>query len=424
MAVAQNDAAWELTSDAWLPVPCRPQEVISAIHAEDTSLCAGRIGATGHLETSNVVERLGTAFGVLRKQQAKTGRLPSTPVMWAALETLGADVSPEFAEAGNDALTVLEVAALLLEGKTMDEFAVGRAFSSLGRLWSSAFSAPSGMDLWVANSAALIARPESRFFLELPDALPSDSHSLGRYLCQHIDLLQSAVATNILPDRRVERPVAFGQWRGPVGRLVAPGADNTVMEVHRRVEPVAYNVERITVKLVEQSSGAPLAATRIVRLKGTTGSYTELLALSEVAGPYAQKVMEATFGADDLVSLWPRVARIMNDMDQLAYEIGIVEAMHVTPYWRGRNLSHVIFRQTMADCLDLSLLLAQAEPFEAALPEKLTTSIHAAYCAGRLRLARQFQQIGGQYLVNGVMGMAGLDLYRLGHVGLHERLTR
>jgi hypothetical protein len=114
----------------------------------------------------------------------------------------------------------------------------------------------------------------------------------------------------------------------------------------------------------------------------------------------------------------------MNDMDQLAYEIGIVEAMHVTPYWRGRNLSHVIFRQTMADCLDLSLLLAQAEPFEAALPETLTKSIHAAYCAGRLRLARQFQLIGGQYLVNGVMGMAGLDLYRLGHVGLHERLTR
>lgn len=424
MAVAQNDAAWELTSNVWLPAPCRPQEVLAAIQAEDTSLCAGRIGTSGQLEPSNVVERLATAFGVLRKQQARSGRLPSTPVMWEALETLGADVSPEFAEVGNDALTVLEVATRLLEGKGMDEFAVGRAFSSLGRLWAAAFSAPSGMDLWVANSAQLIARPGSRFFLQSPEALAADPHNLGRYLCSHVDLLQAAVATNDLPDRRVERPVAFGQWRGPVGRLMTPGSDSTVMEVHRRVEPVAYNVERITVKLVEKDSGAPLAATRIVRLKGTTGMHTELLALSEMAGPYAQKVMEATFGSDDLVGLWPRVARIMNEMDQLAFEIGVVEAMHVTPYWRGRNLSHVIFRQALADCLDLSLLLAQAQPFEASLPDALTTGVEAAFCAGRLRLARTFQQIGGQYLVNGVMGMAGVDLYRLGHVGLHERLTR
>lgn len=424
MAVAQNDAAWELSSDAWLPAACRPEEVIAAIHAEDTSLCAGRIGVSGQLEASNVVERLATAFGVLRKQQAKTGRLPKSPIMWEALEQLGSDVSPEFSEAGNEALTVLEVATRLLEGKAMDEFAIGRAFSSLGRLWAAAFSAPSGMDLWVANSAALIARPGSRFFLKLPDALPADPNSLGRYLAQHVDLLQAAVATNDLPDRKVERPVAFGQWRGPVGRVNPPGREKKEMDVHRRVEPVAHNVDRITVKLVERESGAPLAAARVVRLKGTTGMHTELLALSEVAGAYAQKVMEATFGSDDLVGMWPRVARIMNDMDQQAHEIGVVEAMHVTPFWRGLNLSHLLFRQTMADCLDLDLLLAQAEPFEASLPEKVTTGVEAGYCAGRMRLARTFERIGGQYLVNGVMGMSGLDVYRLGREGLHERLTR
>lgn len=424
MTVAQNDAAWELTSDAWLPAPCRPQEVIAGVHAEDTSLCAGRIGSTGHLEASNVVERLATAFGVLRKQQGRMGRMPSTPLMWEALETLGADVSPEFAEAGNDALTVLEVAKHLLDGKPLDEFAIGRAFSSLGRLWVASFSAPSGMDLWVANSASLIARPGSRFFLRSPETLPTDPVGLGRYLCEHVNLLQAAVATNDLPDRKVERPVAFGQWRGPVGRLLAPGADNSVMEVHRRVEPVANKVDRITVKLVDQETGAPLAAARLVRLQGTTGSYAELLALSEVAGPMAQGVMEATFGSDDLVGLYPRVARIMNEMDQLAYEIGVIEAMHVTPYWRGRQLSHVMFRQTMADCMDLSLLLAQAQPFEASIPEKLTTGVEAAYCAGRLRLGRTFQQVGGQYLVNGVMGIGGQELYRMAYNGLHERMGR
>jgi hypothetical protein len=422
MTVAQNDAAWTLSSDDWLPAACRPHEVMAGILAEDTSLCAGRIGRSGQLEASNVVERLATAFGVLRKQQDRLGRLPSTTLMWETLERLGGEVSPEFAEAGSDALTVMEVSKHLLEGKALDTFAMARAFGSLGRLWAGAFSAPSGMDLWVANSAALVARPESRFFLRLPETLPSGPLALGQYLCRHVDLLQAAVATNDLPDRVIDRPVSFGQWRGPVGRLMDVSEDKRILDVHRRVEPVAHNVERITVKLVERASGAPLAATRLVRLVGKTGYHPELLALSEVAGATTQRMMEAAFGSDDLVGMSPRVARIMNDMDQMVYEVGVIEAMHVTPYWRGSNLGEVVFRQALADCLNLGLVLAQAQPFDAAVPEEITDSIEAGYCGGRLRLARSFHRIGGEYLVNGVMGVSGTTVYRLGRAGMHERM--
>lgn len=407
---------------AWAPPACNPARVMEAIRAENVSACAGYLADDGSLNESNVVERMAVAFGILRKQQAtQRSRLPGSTVMWENLEAIGMSVSPEFAEQGNDALTVLQLADAYLSNKKVDVFAETRAFRALGRLWTAAFAGPSGMDLWIGNSAQLISNPRYRFFLRSPEAMP-EREQLGQYLATHVDLLQAAIATNHLVERVVDWPMTSGQWSARVGKVsIEEIAGTYTFDVHRKVGTIGAQSDQLLLKLVESKTGELACIARFSRMNSTNGMYDEFPDISPELGGVAEYCVDACFHSDDLVGLWPRVRRALDDADNYISQLGIFDMIYVQPKWRAHEVAAACIRQMLVDYPDLDLLLGAPRPMELAKPDDPSLYDEAMYCAGSMRIARAFKSLGAKYLVNGVMGIQRRQLFQLSRQGAAER---
>jgi len=406
----------------WAPPPCDPKRVMEAIRAEDIGACEGRLLADGRINDSNVVERMAIAFGILRKQQAtQRSRLPASTAMWECLEAIGTAVSPEFAEQGSDALTVLQLAEAYLEGRKVDVFAETRAFRALGRLWTAAFAGPSGMDLWIGNSAQLISNPRFRFFLRSPESLP-EKEALGQYLATHVDLLQAAIATNGLIERVVDWPMTSGQWSAKVGKISVEEISGTfTFEVHRKAGTIGANGDQLLLKLIDAKTGELACIARFSRMTSTNGMYDEFTEMVGELGGVAEYCIDACFHSDDLVGLWPRVRRALDEAENYISQIGIFDMIYVQPRWRAHDIASACVRQMLVDYPDLDLLMGVPRPMELAKPEDPNLYDEAMYCAGSLRIARAFKTLGAKYLVNGVMGLQRRQLFQLSRQGAAER---
>lgn len=406
----------------WAPPACDPAGVMKAIREEDFGACGGRLLDSGYLDDSNVIERMAIAFGILRKQQATQGtRLPASTVMWETLESIGTAVSPELAEQGSDALTVLQLADTYLAGLPVDFYAETRAFRALGRLWTAAFAAPSGMDLWIGNSAHLISNPRFRFFPRSPEKLPS-GEDMGRYLAHHVDLLQAAIASNQLPERVMDWPITSGQWNAKIGRLVVEDFGGKVtLDVHRKMGTLTGAADQMVLKLVEVSSGQMVAIGRMTRITSRSGMYDEFAALASEVGGMAEHCVEACFMPDDLVGLWPRVRRALDETENYLQALGILETVYVSPRWRSRDVASACIRQMLVEYSDVGLVLGLTQPMELALPDDMSDADEALLCAAKMRITRAFRSIGGQYLVNGVMALQRRSIFSLSRRGATER---
>lgn len=395
---------------------------MEAIRTEDVAACAGRLSGDGVLDDSNAVERMAIAFGILRKQQAAGhSRLPASHVMWETLEAIGMQVSPEFAEQGSDALTVLQLADAYSSGQKIDFYAETRAFRALGRLWTAGFAGPSGMDLWIGNSAHLISHPRYRFFLRSPDAVPPTG-GMGSYLAQHVDLLQAAIASNAVPEKMVEWPLTSGQWSAKVGRIEIDDRGGAgTMDVHRKVGTLTGRADQRLVKLVDVATGQMAAIARMTRLTSQSGMYDEFSEVATEVGGTAEHCVDGCFNPDDLVGIWPRVRRALDEAENFIQEIGIFEAIYVAPRWRAHDVAAACVRQMLVEYPKLDLVLGVPRPMELAKADEPTLYDEALYCAGAMRIARAFKGLGAKYLVNGIMGLQARSLYTLSRRGAAER---
>ena len=192
-----------LQSEAWLPPACDPARVMAEIHGRRYEACRGFSSAGGPI-WSNVVERLAVAYALLRAH----GESPQKPlIMWETLESIGHEVTPEFAELGSDAALLMEILEELLADHPVGVLRIDLAHRALGRLWSAAFSAPPGFEQHVARSASGAEPAELSFFHSTPPLGSPGGKALGRHLLALVDLLQAAVAMRDLPDTRVGLPI-------------------------------------------------------------------------------------------------------------------------------------------------------------------------------------------------------------------------
>lgn len=411
-----------LQSEAWLPPACDPARVMAEIHGRRYEACRGFSSAGGPI-WSNVVERLAVAYALLRAH----GESPQKPlIMWEMLESIGHEVTPEFAELGSDAALLMEILDELLADQPVGVLRIDLAHRALGRLWSAAFSAPPGFEQHVARSASGAEPAELSFFHSMPPPGSKGGKALGRHLLALVDLLQAAVAMRDLPDTRVGLPIEIESWTHRIAYLEVGrgGGRGRPLEIHTKREEVGQFAHRITLKLVDGISNEVAGVGSAVLLSGKTGMYDELVECAEEVGGTTAKQVAAVFGPSDVVTIYPRVRRLLDACENRLKRLLVVDHLFVAKGWRGRSLGKSLLRQLLVESGDVDVVLghpAAIEPRSEFLG--LPRGVQAGYAAARLRLARYWSEVGGEYLIHGVMGIPLHEIQNERLRGVRERLS-
>lgn len=390
-----------LSSPDWLPPSCAPAQVLHAIRERQARTALGRESASIK-DSSNVVERLAIAYAL------SSPDCPRHDLALGSLESLGFEVSPEFSELGADALLLMEVLDTLTQNLPVSRLQQGLAMAAIGRLWQAAFAAPPGFDQYIAKSAAGLIGPDTNFFEAAP--IPGiTGHLLGHYLCRLVDLLQAAIAIKDLPNNRVGPTIALSDWDNPVGSIVSGRGSHKPFPVRLHAKPTSLGpqCERLTLWFVDSESNERIGVARMSILRAQTGMFEEFVDIAPSCGDAVASIINGVFmPTQGVVSLGPRVRRMLDSAENQVFCLGVLEGFYLIPQWRGRGFSIRMLRQLLIEADIVEMVLARPGPFRAnehghALP----FGVQASYSAARLRLASLWHQAGAEYLLNGIMGM-------------------
>lgn len=410
-----------LQSEVWRPPAFQPGKVLTDIRERRYAACRGAV-VNNEVVWTNVVERLAVAYALLREHD---GAQTKPLVMWENLESIGHEVSPEFAELGADAVLLVEIVDELLRGASVSALRLDLASRAVGRLWTAAFNGPPGFEQHIARSAVGAEHSDLSFFSQRG---PMDRSAAGQgaHLVRLIDLLQAAVAMRDLPDARVGEVIAIDRWVNRIGYLDGGmGYSRTKpMEIHTQRVPVKHGVDRLTLKFVDGASGDPVGVVTATLLASPTGLYDELLDLSDDSGRSTETQVRAVFGPSDVVTIYPRVRRLLDACENRLHRLMVIEHLFVASHWRGRGLGKRLLRQALVEGGGLGAVLghpAALEPRSAFLVPSM--GVEAGYAAARLRLARYWHEMGAEYLIHGVMGLPMHAIEQQRARGAQERLN-
>jgi hypothetical protein len=403
--VADNPIALEggmqyLASAGWQPPRCDPAYVASCIAQGDTAACAGRL-VDGALVSTNYVERIAIAWSLLRLNQG--GPHAAAP-MWEALELIGAEVSPDFAESGATAYRFLQIAAALNAGQ-MEPLVLAEAYQALGQLWAAAFRAPSGYATYIARSASGQLPPAANFFAAAPPASPTPQQ-LGAYLCRLVDLLQTAIAINTLPEGTVGERFGGGGWEAFSTRIAIRVGINREkkLELHCKREVLSPQATRVHVQVYDREFKQTLGVGRAVVLQGKSGMYDEFIELASSVGGTVSEVVNDVFAPQEVVTIFPRVRLLLDSAENRVHHLVVIEGASVDRRWRQREIGMLLMRQLLLEIDDVDLVLGRPGAYPAT-GAPVTFGVVAGYAAARLKLARYWERMGAEFLINGVMGM-------------------
>lgn len=411
-----------LQSEAWLPPRCDPAYVLHAVRTRNFDACRGRMVGGAHV-VSNVVERAAVAYALLRE----LGELSTKPVvMWEMLEALGNEISPEFAELGSDASLVIQVAHDLQRDLPVDYLRRDLALRSIGRLWNAAFTGPPGFEQYIARSAAGGVPAHLNFFEAVPGA-DLEGRAMGLYLARLVDLLQAAIAVKDLPASHVGASLQIGDWVNLVGHMESGRGSHkpSPLALHSQTIPVGLNSRRVTIKAVDSATGEAVGAGRLTVLEGRTGMFDEFVDVAGEVGGAVEATVRAVFNPNDVVTIYPRVRRLLDHAENQVFRVVVLDGLFVVPSWRSRSMGMRLLRQLLVECEGAELSLGRPgayEPKEPAGP--MPFGVQAGYAAARLRLAHYWHTMGAEYLFNGVMGMSLPVIQNERERGMRERLGR
>lgn len=411
-----------LQSDSWLPPRCDPAYVLHAIRTNRFEACRGRLDETPPV-SSNVVERLAVSYALLR-ESGETGNKPL--VMWEMLEALGNEISPEFAELGSDANLVIQVAHELQREMPVDYLRRDLALRSLGRLWNAAFTGPPGYEQYIARSAAG-GTPGSMNFFEAVPGTDLTGKALGLYLARLIDLLQAAIALKDLPSSHVGASLQIGDWTNLVGHMDSGRGSHkpSPLALHAQTVGVGPQSRRVTMKVVDTGTGEAIGAGRITVLEGRTGMFDEFIDIAGEVGGGIEKTVRGVFSPNDVVTIYPRVRRLLDHAENQVFRLVVLEGLFVVPAWRSRALGMRLLRQLLVECEGAELALGRPGAYELkGMEGPMAFGVQAGYAAAKLRLAHYWHAMGAEYLFNGVMGMSLPVIQNERDRGLRERLGR
>jgi len=411
-----------LQSEEWLPPRCDPAYVLHAIKTHSFDACRGRMVGGAHVG-SNVVERAAVAYALLREVGEQSNK---RVLMWEMLEALGNEVSPEFAELGSDANLVIEVSHDLQRGQPVAYLRRDLALCSIGRLWNAAFMGPPGYEQHIARSAGGGVPAHLNFFEAVP-GVDLDGRAMGLYLARLVDLLQAAIAMKDLPATHVGASLNIGSWVNLVGYMESGRGSHkpSPLALHTQTVPVGANSHRVTVKAVDTATGEAVGAGRLTVLDGRTGMFDEFVDIAGEVGGAAEATVRAVFSPDNVVTIYPRVRRLLDHAENQVFRIAVLDGLFVIPAWRSRTLGMRLMRQLLIECPGAEMSLGRPgayEPKEQKGP--MPFGVQAGYAAARLRLAQYWHAMGAEYLFNGVMGMSLPVIQTERERGLRERTRR
>jgi len=406
----------------WLPPRCDPTYVQSALAAGTGDACRGRLVGERRV-TSNVVERLAIAWGLLRVHGLEDNQ---RVLMWETLEALGNEVSPEVAEMGLEAYDVFRIAGTLQRGDRVDAIERERATRGLGQLWASAFTAPPGFERHIARSAARQVPNHLNFFDAVPEGQIPDREE-GTYFARLVDLLQAAVALKDLPDSTVGATLKLGNWTNLVGHIPSGRGSHKPkpLAMHAQRIPLGAHSSQIALRLEDTATGETICSGRATVLEGATGMFDEFVDIASEPGGLVEATVRAAFVPSDVVTIYPRVRRVLDRAENLIHKLVILDGLYVVPGWRSRSLGIRLLRQLLVECEYPDLVLGRTGPYQPrGMQDSMAFGVQAGYAAARLRLARYWHEMGAEYLFNGVMGMSISVIEAICQRGEQERLGR
>lgn len=416
-----------LTSKDWLPPAIDPARFLENIDSRFYEAARGHVSleATSdiRLDNSNIIERLGTAYALLRGDEAAGRRVHNA--VFETLEALGFEVSAAFAERGSDAHYLIKTIHGLQSGEAISHLMVHMAYQSLGRLWAAAFSAPPGFDHYISHSASGGEQPDLSFFSQQrPKGMSGPEE--GEYLLNLANMLQAAVAAKELPAVTVGQQLSFSEWRAPAWAIYLPRQEGRAwrLVIHSLLERLGPNCERHTVKLVEDSSGETIASIRAVVMEGDTGSYDDFISMGPLGGANVERVINSVFAPDQVISLYPRVRWLLESTQNRLFRLLVLEGMYAAPLWRHRKIGNVLLQQLLVETTMVDVAIGRPMAFTDPDESNLPFGVQAGYAVAKLALARYFAQMGGEFLMSGTMGMQSRALRVLHAAGEAARLQQ
>lgn len=393
--------------------PISPSNTLEAIEATRYDACLGRASEPTN-PGSDAIDRLVAAYALLRLSPDPVRR---PVVMWETLEGLGYSVSVDFAERGSDGYHLYAAIRHLEQGKALDAMQLDMAYQCLGRLWATAFSAPSGYDNYIAKSAAGREKPPLSFFAPIrrPEELSPSQEA--RYLCRLLDLLQCAICAENLPSAYMGSWLRTSAEGDPAWRMSMPrrGPEPWTIDVHVRSVQTGDNVAIHHVWLVEQGSRSLVGHAVGTVIEGDSGSYDDFLSLSAQAGEIVEEMVDSVFSPDQVVSLYPRVREILDAADNRLFRLLCIQELAVEPQWRGQGIAEEILQQLLGatDMVDLAII--RPEPCEVGLDDdtRLKFAVQAGFGRAKLKVANVVAAAGGEFLISGTMGIRMDALRRL-----------
>lgn len=395
-----------LLQDGWLPGRCDSADALSRLDATDIEWA---IGADGSVALNGrYVERLGVCYALLRRAESTAGI--NTPALLESLERMGVEVTTDFASSGHKALRLLDTAAALVRGDGVDALRVDSAMHDLGDLWEAAFRAPRGFAHYIARSARGLVPSELNFFMGA-EARALNGVELGRWMEDLVDLLQAAIASSSRPVSTIGVKPGAGDWTNLRGTVSVPVGRNRseVLEVHSKREGLVKGAVRQHVKLVSSVNRDVVAMSRGVLLSSQSGMLEDFVDLGIAVGGQTERYVRGVLQADDVVSIWPSVRLLLDQAENQVRELFVIEGTMVAPRWRQREIGELIHRQSTMEVPECDLAIGRPGAF--VIPGGPTTlGARAAYCASRLKIARHFERVGGEFLINGMMGLGARKL--------------
>lgn len=420
-----------ITRSDWHPPPFDPLRAGAALDAPAVAMIWD---ALRHVPVATMppIERLATAFVLLRRHAST---LDAPAGIHAVFEDLGVRVSPEFAEQGVLAQCLVQTLADSARGLPVPGRQWEYALHALGVLWEAAFVAPSGIGHYLSRTLAGRVPHDWGF----QPVMPAPDAPLAATLAHGIDVLHAAIALHHLP--AVHWPVDESSrptWMQPVAAINSGRGEYRPrpLTVHARTWPRSGGaVQRISAWLGYPDLDRAVAWIHGTVLTGHTGAVEDFLDL--ITAPLAPSVppedretpsgevrrqVRSVFANPDVVTLYARVRRLLDRSEHRVDRMLVIEHMAVDPDWRGRSLGLRLVQQLLMETGEVEIVLGRPRLVTSpAVQWAPALSIQAAEAVACLRQCHAWGECGGEFLINGVMGIALPQIQMARMNGLWER---
>lgn len=402
---------------------------MSAIEKKDYSLCSAFVKTNGVSSTTNHLELLAISYGIVRS----CPRTQAPIDCWTTLELLGSIVTPAFAECGRDAVDVFNIIHGLKEGDVASPLQAEYASVAIGRLWSKAFEGPSGYWHFIFRSVFGLIPADRSFLRGFLNEHDEGVHTRAFFL-RCLNLIAIGISARKQPNSWIGMRITGPDFVDVDGYLPSGFDEKYPKPLFRHVkedvllrneEANIDSAKRISVRLTYGESNETIGFATVVILQGTTGQYPEILELAKQVGGVTGKTVCSVFENADVVTLYPRVMRLLSTSEFDLTRAFVVERSYVKTEWRTRFLGQRVMWQVFNAAGDVDMVFIKPEvPYWGDVNSPIPDWELGALLAANLRLASYCVDGGGHHLINGVIGVDFKTYQSKSKIGTWDRVPQ